>query len=145
MAIKSTFTEEAMKLLEKEGKALADELRQAAINEALSSRGEPVEVTASDVRKAKESFQTKALKLRPLTPLLLKLYIWFGLFLVCCSTFAILLSSELYQVSRPLALLGLTGLSVSIIAYMMTRFILDARLKSRIRRPAEQEERQHCQ
>lgn len=57
------FTIEAEKILEIESQSIAKELREAAINEALISRGEPIEVTACDVMKARVLFQMKQLKL----------------------------------------------------------------------------------
>src|SRR5882762_2124819 len=54
--LENLFTEEARRLLGEERKRLGDELEEEAFREALRSRGEPVEVTANDVRIATKRF-----------------------------------------------------------------------------------------
>ena len=147
MEIKSIFTEEAGKLLDSESILLSDELRQAAINEALRSRGEPVEVTASDVRKARQLFQKREIKLRPTTDLLLKFYMLLGV--------AIFIGGMGYPVLRDMmertgmhtystSMISMSGLVISVVAYSM-RLYLDALLKTRSRRTTETETKESQQ
>jgi len=72
-----TITEEAKKLLAKEAGILAEELREEAIAEALRSRGRPVEVTASDVRRARLRF-VKQEERRSKTEVLMQVYMIMG-------------------------------------------------------------------
>lgn len=74
-----TFTEEAKRLLEAERERLGLELEETAFNEALISRGEPVEITASDVRKARSYFHIAPPVDRSPIDLMYKLYIWVGI------------------------------------------------------------------
>jgi hypothetical protein len=75
------ITEEAKRLLEEESRLLAEELKQEAVAEALRSRGRPVEVTASDVRKARIRFIKRERQLLPMTNLVLRIYAILGGFL----------------------------------------------------------------
>ncbi len=53
MAKIDLFTEEAKQAITTETQSLSEELIEEATNEALAARGEPIEVTASDVRRAR--------------------------------------------------------------------------------------------
>ena len=72
------ITEEAKKLIAEELRSLAEELEKEAIAEALRSRGRPVEVTASDVRRARIRFVKRDRPLLPVTDLLLRAYLVLG-------------------------------------------------------------------
>lgn len=78
MKITGTFTKEAEQLIDAEIKEISTELRSAAMDEALRSRGEPVEITASDVRRARKRLVWRRTPLRPMTELTLKLYMVIG-------------------------------------------------------------------
>lgn len=79
MEMDTIFTKEAERLLEQEVEGLRNEFRQAAVDEALRLRGEPVEVTASDVKRARRLFTKRAAPLYPMTWFILRLYIVTGL------------------------------------------------------------------
>lgn len=80
MNIPSEFTEEAKRLLEKESQRLIEELKEQAFNEALRSRGEPVEVTATDVRRASMAFvRPRFRSLPPNLQRLLRVYLLTGI------------------------------------------------------------------
>lgn len=49
------FTPQASEVLDQELKDFGDLLRERATREAFSARGEPIEVTASDVKKARDA------------------------------------------------------------------------------------------
>lgn len=147
MDIKTIFTEEATKLLDRESKSLAQELRDAAVNEALRSRGEPVEVTASDVRRAREMFQRREIKLRPTTDLVLRLYMIIGAGM-CVVGLAYPALQDLMtrtgMESRLSLIMALAGLVTSILAFVMRQH-LEAMVKGRTRRALEQEDKTSSQ
>lgn len=91
MDIENVFTEAAESLLNAELGRLGADLRDEAINEALRSRGTPVEVTASDVRRAAEHFRKK--KDDPgyfrSAKRLLQGYFWFGIVLIAIGVLAL--------------------------------------------------------
>src|SRR5688500_4156707 len=80
MNIPSQFTDEAKRLLEKESQRMTEELTEQALNEALRSRGEPVEVTATDVRRASMAFvRPRPQSLSPGLQRLLRVYLLTGI------------------------------------------------------------------
>ena len=74
-------TEDAERLLHSEIESLGKDLRRAAYLEALRSRGEPVEITASDVERARERLVWKRAPLSSLAQSISQLYIILGLLL----------------------------------------------------------------
>lgn len=132
---KETFTEEATRLIKEETEALGWELRQEAISEALSSRGEPLEVTASDVKKARERFVRRKPAMMPMTTLLLRIYVIGGA-LVFIGGISypyirkIILESD--QVNRIAFMIAISGLGVSLMSLFMGRYLYAIR-SSRLR------------
>lgn len=122
MEIRPLFTEEAERLLAEESQRLAAELRDEAINEALRLRGEPIEVTASDVRRARAVFERAPPSLlRPTTRKLLRLYAVVGwiMFLLGVSLPTI---KQVVRSSDPESqlwyLMALSGLVVGIVGWV---------------------------
>lgn len=88
------FTPEAERALADEAERLSAELRKESVEQALRTRGKPVEVTASDVTRARSLFVKRDLPLLPLTEMLLRAYADLGVLLI--------LGGGLYPVVRPL-------------------------------------------
>ena len=125
--LKNIFTKEAEQLIESEIKVISEELRQAAIDEAFQIRGEPVEVTASDVRRARNRLTWQRAPLKPKTDLILKIYIFIGatLFLVGLLYPYIKLVAETdYVVSLSM---GLAGLIMAASAFFMRYYFSSMR------------------
>lgn len=118
MEIEHVVTSAAEKALEKELSVYSSRLREEAVKGAFSSRGKPVEVTASDVKRAAESLttlHTDAIKSRyRSTYRLLTSYLWAG---IGISALALLLMAvaaffplELPLSSKLVGTLGVMGL-----------------------------------
>jgi hypothetical protein len=144
MDIKSVFTDEATKLLETESKRMANDLREAAVNEALRSRGEPVEVTASDVRKAQELFRKQEAKLPPPRGImLLKIYALFGglvffLGLLYPSVREFIFKRDL--TSRLSLMVAIAGLFIALVSLFLAWYF-ETMLQSRPRRVLEEKQK----
>jgi hypothetical protein len=124
MEKKETFTDEAVRLLREESESLTRELREAAIREALQSRGVPVEVTASDVRKARQLFVRRPPALTPMTDLILRIYTFLGaLIFIFGVSFPYIrkLIHESDPVVRTSFLIGVSGFCVSLTSLFMHR------------------------
>jgi len=134
------FTDEARRLLEEETSRMAEELEQEAFTEALTSRGEPVEVTASDVRKARSLFVKRATPIRPQLDLLLRAYAVFGVLIFVGAIlypFVRKFIEQTDETSRVSALVALAGLIFAGVAWF-GRVYLEAVHRQRIRRMNEQ-------
>jgi len=108
--IKNIFTKEAEQLIESEIKMISEELKQASIDEAFHIRGEPVEVTASDVRRARNRLTWQRRPLIPSTDLILKIYMFIGATLFLAGLlypYIKLLTETDYVVSLSICLIGL--------------------------------------
>lgn len=143
MDIKNIFTEEASRLLEQETKKFGEELKQEAVNEALRSRGEPVEVTASDVRRAGEMFQKREASLRPKTALILRMYTVLGaLMFVVGMTYPYM--REFFNrtdfESRLSFMIAIMGLILAVASFFMKNYF-DISLRSKIRKTLEESEK----
>jgi hypothetical protein len=139
-----SITSEAKRLLDEEARELAAELEQEAIAEALRNRGRPVEVTASDVRRARIRFTKRDRPLLPMTDLLLRFYLFGGLMLF--------VGGFLYPLVRPFILeanpearasflVSLAGLAAATVGFV-GRFFLKWREELRARHKYEEYERQ---
>jgi len=140
MEIKNIFTEEAIKLLEQETKRFGEELKEEAVNEALRSRGEPVEVTASDVRRAREMFQKRGAKLRPATALLLRTYMVFGALIFVVGMIYPYMREFFYKSdveSRLSFMIAIAGLTMATASFFMRNY-LDMALRSKTRRTLDE-------
>ena len=143
MDIKNIFTEEASKLLEQETNKFGVELKQEAVNEALRSRGEPVEVTASDVRRAREMFQKRERSLRPKTALILRMYTVLGALMFVVGMTYPYMREFFYRtdpVSRLSFMIALMGLALSVVSFFMKNYI-DLSLRSKMRKTLEESEK----
>lgn len=120
------FTEEAKKVLLEEAQRIAKELEQEAISEALRSRGEPVEVTASDVRKARVRFVRFDRPFVPRSDIILRVYAILGAVVAIGGLF--------YPFLRPLIIsndpttrfslaFAVSGLVISAVALFMRSYI----------------------
>jgi len=144
MEIKSVFTEEATRLLDRESIQIYEELRDAAINEALRSRGEPVEVTGSDVRKARSLFIKREYPLRPMTEFVLRVYAVLGIAMMFGGLFYPYLRSFLEQSdfsSRIAIMLAFMGLVLTVVSFL-SRYYFQAIYKMKFRRKPEIAERE---
>jgi hypothetical protein len=94
MTTEIAFTEEAQKLLAEEARLLREELEQEAVAEARRSRGRPIEVTASDVRRARIRFVKRDRTILPMTDLILRVYMIAGAL--------VFVGGFLYPLLRPL-------------------------------------------
>ena len=140
METNKVFTEEASRLLEKESDILANELREEAINEAIRSRGEPIEVTASDVRKARALFTKRSFPLKPTTDLILWLYFGMGITMFLVGVSYPFLRKLLYEadlISRLSLMIALAGLGLALCSFFI-RYYLAAVLRRKSRHRLEQ-------
>jgi len=147
MDIKNIFTEEASKLLEQETKKLGEDLKREAVNEALRSRGEPVEVTASDVKRAREMFQKREQTLRPTTALILRMYTVIGALMFVVGMTYPYMREFFYKTdfeSRLSFLIALTGLGLSVVSFFMKNYF-DLSLRSKMRKALEESEKSRQQ
>ena len=118
MEIDHTFTNAAEEALRVESAEYAARLRETAIKEALTSRGTPVEVTASDVKRAAKALRAvraeDIAQRFPASYKLLTAYFWGGiamsmLSLLFLSIPAYFSGIELPFSSRIVGLIGLQG------------------------------------
>jgi len=147
MEIKSIFTDEAASLLDRESKQLTEELREAAVNEALRSRGEPVEVTASDVRKARGFFQRRQAHLRPTTALLLRSYVVGGAVMFVIGMMYPYIREFMFErdiISKFSFLIAVSGLLISLASFFMMNY-LSAILRAKSRRAMEEASKEESQ
>jgi hypothetical protein len=129
------FTDEARRLLQQEAARMAEELQQEAFTEALTSRGEPVEVTASDVRKARSLFVKSDKPIRPVTDFVLRVYATIGVLTFVGAILYPFVRKFIEQTdstSRVSAWVALTGLIFAGAAWFMRVYLESARrLRSR--------------
>jgi hypothetical protein len=82
MEVDHSITDAAQEALLEESAEYADRLRETAIKEALTSRGTPVEVTASDVKRAARTLRAvradEVVERYPATYKLMTAYFWAG-------------------------------------------------------------------
>jgi hypothetical protein len=126
--IKNIFTKEAEQLIESEIKVISEELRQAAIDEAFQIRGEPVEVTASDVRRVRNRLIWQRAPLKPGTDLILKIYMFIGatLFLVgFLYPYIRQLMAETGSMTKFFVSMGLFGLIITVVS-LLARYFLNS-------------------
>ena len=123
--IKPQFTDGASQALHDLSAELATELRDRAIEEALRTRGEPVEVTASDVLRARyqQSHEIRVSRVSSSTSTLFRLYFYVGILTAIIGFTYPFLSGyiktiELTQDERLSLMLGLTGLVTSVLSYV---------------------------
>jgi hypothetical protein len=134
MDTKNIFTDEASRLLEQETKKFGEELKQEAVNEALRSRGEPVEVTASDVRRAKEMFQKREASLRPGTALFLRIYMVLGALMFVGGMIYPYIREYIYKSENQLSfVIAISGLIVLLFSTFLKSY-LDMILRYKTRR-----------
>jgi len=129
--IKNIFTKEAEQLIESEIKVISEELRQAAIDEAFQIRGEPVEVTASDVRRARNRLTWQRASLKPSTDLILKIYMFIGATLSLVGflyPYIRQLMAETGNMSKFFVSMGLLGLITTVVSFL-TRYYLSSMRK----------------
>ncbi len=144
MESKDLFTSEARRLLERESERIASELEEEAFNEALRSRGEPVEVTASDVRKAASRFVKRDVPLRPYTDLLLKVYLATGILLFFGGLLYPYIKSLLENSrsdTRISVLVAISGVVLSLFSFFF-RYYMEALIRTKSRRRLEEYEEQ---
>lgn len=147
MEIKNIFTEEAAKLLEQETKKFGEELKEEAVNEALRSRGEPVEVTASDVKRAREMFQKGEARLRPATALLLRTYMVLGALMFVVGMIYPYMREFYYKSdveSRLSFMIAIAGL-IMVVASLFMRNYFDMALQSKTRRTLDKTKKESQQ
>src|SRR5437667_3894105 len=133
------FTSEAARILEEESKLLIDELRQEAIDQALSSRGQPVEVTASDVRRARLRFVKREVPFMPTTEMLFRVYAVVGVVTAMGGLLYPYLMPLLEKndpTARMSLLISIAGLSL-VVASVLGRYFLRIRYEIRSRQVLE--------
>lgn len=144
MEIKSIFTEEARKLLEKESKEIFKELKKAAINEALR-RGEPVEITASDVRRAKSLFIRRKIPPKPFIDFVLKIYAVLGIILFSGGFLYPILREYFYRSDyyvRYSFIIAVAGLSLALFSLLARKYFESIyRIKSKRSLELDEEEK----
>ena len=131
MEIKHTITDSAEQALLRQCENYANRLRETAVSEALSSRGVPVEVTASDVMRAAQSLSREPLgSVSRRTSSLLRLvtlYFWAGMALVGASLMISALSYwiglDLPISKRSVGMIGLSGLFFAAAAGAMRLYV----------------------
>ncbi len=142
------FTPEAERILAEESSRLVEEFRQQAMDEALRARGTPVEVTASDVRRARLRFVKREGPLRPLTEMTLRVYAVLGALLVIGGTLYPVIKPLIekgdptFKTSLLLAGMGVVLLVTSVLGRYYLRIrneILSRRLLERYEREREEE------
>jgi hypothetical protein len=144
MAEEISITPEAKRLLEEESMLIAQQLEQEAIAEALRNRGRPVEVTSSDVRRARIRFVKRDRPLLPVTDLLLRLYMFGGLFLLAGGFLYPLIRSYLSQqdaVTHTSLLISLMGLTIALVGFL-GRYYIHWREQLRARQKYEEYEQE---
>lgn len=75
------FTEESRRILVQEAHKLAEDLEREAVEEAMRARGRPIEVTGSDVRRARAIFVKRQRPMLPLTQVVVRAYTVVGMLL----------------------------------------------------------------
>lgn len=136
------FTGEARRLLREEQEKLVLDLEKEAIGEALRTRGEPVEVTASDVRKARQMFTKREPSLRPVSDLLLRVYTVLGVLMFVIGIMYPFFKEMLIKydtVSRISFMISLAGLALAVFSMFMRKYF-DALHMTRMRRRLEEQE-----
>ena len=135
MKIEHSFTEAAKQILAEEKENLGKGLEEEAINEAFRSRGKPIEVTSSDVLRAREHFRKKKDDLAqlgfPSTSRVLQGYFWLGI-AILVATAIVLLLEPFYPIletvvgrdSERFPILISAGLGLLLFGIFGRRFIL---------------------
>jgi hypothetical protein len=136
MEIEHTLTQAAEKQFTAELARLGKELREEVVDQAFKTRGKPVEVTASDVRRVAQDFRFKEnehLKESPFASLVMKVYTVAG--------FAAMLIGLILQLSRRLfvelifipenlsTMLVVTGAFLVVISTFLRHFITISALR----------------
>jgi hypothetical protein len=122
MKIHGVFTPEAEQLLEEQTKEIMSELRKASIEEAFQSRGEPVEVTASDVKRIISNTYLRRKSLKPATDFILRVYMIIGILIFIVAIFYGSFSSLLQNLSDSQILsfsIGIAGIVLAFTSYLM--------------------------
>jgi len=149
MEVEHIITQAAEKALSQESSKYLDQLRRASINEALSSRGKPVEVTASDVKRAAAQLRgIRADEINerfPSTYRLFTAYFWGGiamsvvsLVFLASKTALSSFSFELTELTeRLIGMIGLIGVFFAAASWAMRGYMkkkLETRANERVER-----------
>jgi TRAP-type uncharacterized transport system fused permease subunit len=133
------FTPEADRLLHEESQRLHNELYAESVGEALRSRGEPIEVTASDVLRAGLLFVKKRSFLRPMTDLLTRAYVVLGALMTAVGLSYPYLRNFFSQAKledRFWAVVVVTGIAMALLG-VLARFYFEYLYRLRTRRRLE--------
>jgi hypothetical protein len=137
------FTPEAERVLAEESAHINAEFRKQAIDEALRARGTPVEVTASDVRRARSRFVRRDAPLYPMTAMLLRVYLVIGV-LLAIAGIAYPTVKRLVESGDPTlrlsAMMGIAGAVLTLISFM-GQYYFRARSEAASRKILERYER----
>jgi hypothetical protein len=132
MKIEAIFTEEANKLLEQQSGKIVNELKEASIDEALQARGEPVEVTASDVKRVISNIYLKKKSIKYSTELILQLYMIIGVIIFVVALVYQPLKEFYAKLSGSdivILIFALLGLILAVSSYFVREILKRRRLK----------------
>lgn len=116
MEVEHSITEAAEQALTEESAEYVDRLRAEAVKEALAARGTPVEVTASDIRKAAHVLRAdradNLAKRHQFTYTLIEAYLFGGVAMAVLSLVVLALPEIYYEFEFPVPdrIVGLLGL-----------------------------------
>lgn len=119
------LTEEAKRILQQENDKFILELKEAAFFEAINSRGEPVEVTASDIIRARQLFK-RTNRIKPMSDLLIKTYAILGLMMLIVGLYYPQFKS-MFDTSDPISkyslLLTVSGMAMILLSFFAQKFL----------------------
>jgi|GEM_PF-4859542 len=137
MEFDAKFTDEAIRLLGEESNYLIEQFRSDCIKEALTSRGEPIEVTASDVKKVRKRFvmHFPMIEYKSNIDMLLRIYFFFGIIISVgglAYPYIEVYFKQVNEISKTSFLVAISGLLLSVMSGIIRyylKYTRDVKLK----------------